>query len=215
MAKKYWKAGLTAAEFNKIRSDRRLPPLLALGRVSNALSLSHHSFALPLKWQTPRARKVRISGLLYAGAVLFEGLRVAESLASHFRDLPQYRDGFAPILADREVQRLRSDYLKPLRDRFTFHFDQDVPASVLPKMDARDPVQFLSAKEENAGGTYFDLADVLAIRYLIGEVSDDAEMRERMETFMRGTTSLFKRFTIASQTLLPAAFYHLGVRELT
>ena len=58
------------------------------------------------------------------------------------------------------------------------------------------------------------VADALAIQYLIGEVSDD-EMRVRMGTFMRGTTGLLKRFTIASQTLLPTALAHLGVRELT
>src|SRR5437660_1906150 len=53
------------------------------------------------------------------------------------------------------------------------------------------------------------VADALAIQYLIGEVSDD-EMRVRMGTFMPGTTGLFKRFTIASQTLLPAVLSHLG-----
>ena len=214
MSRKSWKAGLTPEEFAKVRLDPRLPPLLTLARVANALSLSHHSLSMPMTWQTPRIRKQRTSGLLYAGAVLFEGLKVAEALKAHFGHLPQYQNGFHPILADRDVQRLRSGFLKPLRDQFTFHFDPKVPAKVLRTNEETENVVFLSAKEENAGGTYFDIADAISIQYLIGDVSDDAEAHERLEEFMVGTSNLFNRFTIASQRLIPAAFFELGVRRL-
>ena len=214
MTRKSWKAGLTPDEYAKVRLDPRLPPLLTLARVANALSLSHHSLSMPLTWQTPRARKQRTSGLLYAGAVLFEGLKVVEALKAHFGHLPQYQNGFQPILADRDVQHLRSGFLKTLRDQFTFHFDARVPAKVLGNDGETDDVVFLSAKEENAGGTYFDIADTLSIQYLIGDVADDAEAQRRLEEFMVGTTSLFNRFTVAAQRVIPAAFFELGVREL-
>jgi len=214
MTRKSWKAGLTAEEFNTVRLDVRLPPLLALARVANALSLSHHSLSMPSTWETPRARKQRTSGLLYAGAVLFEGLKVVEGLKTHFGYLPQYQNGFQPILADRDVQRLRSVFLKTLRDQFTFHFDAKVLATVLQRGEETDNVVFLSAKEENAGDTYFDIADTLSLQYLVGEVADDAEARRRMEEFVVGTASLFNRFTVAAQRLIPAAFFEIGVRQL-
>lgn len=87
-------------------------------------------------------------------------------------------------------------------------------ATVLAKLNEPSEVVFLSAKEETAGDTYFDFADTLSIQYLIGEVDSDAEMQARMKAFMYGTTDLFQRFTIASQRLLAAAFFELGVRAL-
>ncbi len=214
MSPRHWKAGLTPQEFVKVRGDPRLPPLMALARVANALSLSHQPLMLPVDRQTPRARKHRTSAIFYAGAILFEGLRGAETLKAHFGALPQYREAFVPILRDPAVQSLRSTFLKPLRDQITFHFDAKVPATVLPDLDATAPVVFLFATEENASGTYFELADDLAIRYLMGNADTDVEAHARLETFLVGTTDLFKRFTIATQRLIPAALYDLGVRAL-
>ena len=214
MSSRHWKAGLSPEEFAKVRGDLRLPPLMALARVANALSLAHQPLLVPASRQTPRARKRRTSALFYAGAVLFEGLRVAEGLKAQFGDMEQYRDGFVPILRDPDVQALRSTYLKPLRDQFAFHFDARVPATALRAFDASEPVVFLFVTEENAGGTYFEFADDLAIRYLIGKVNSEAEANERLETFIVGLTDLFKRFSIAAQRLIPAALYELGVREL-
>jgi len=80
---RYWQGGVTAAEFNALRDDPRLPLLFALARLSNAMSLAHHGFGTPLKWQSPRAIKERTSAFLYVAGMLHEGLILVESLGKY------------------------------------------------------------------------------------------------------------------------------------
>jgi hypothetical protein len=214
VATSYWQAGVTANEFRAIQKDPRLPPLLALARLSNAMSIAHHGLGTSLKWQSPRAIKERTSAFLYVAGMLHEGLILAESLGKHFRDLPQYREEFATILSDQNVRTLRTRYLKPLRNQAVFHFDRDAAAAALAQIDVESDVIFLTGGEPNAAGVYFNLADDLAIRHLIGEFKDQERFLTELEAFMTQTTALFKRFTKATQRLIPAAFRQLGARRL-
>jgi hypothetical protein len=214
MGSRYWRAGMTAAEFNAIRQDPRLPPLLALARLSNAMSLAHHGLGTSLKWQSPRAIKERTSAFLYVAGILHEGLILAESLGQHFRDLPQYQQEFAPLLADVEVRGLRSRYLKSLRNQAVFHFDRDNVAAALTNVEVEGDVIFLTGGEPHAAGVYFTLADNLLVQQLIGEFKDTTKYLAELERFMTATSDVFKRFTRGCQRLIPAAFRELGVRRL-
>ena len=214
MGTRHWKAGVTAEEFKKLRPDPRLPRLLALARVANALSLAHHGMIMSLRWQNPRSVKVRTAAILYAASVLHEGLIVAESLPKHFRDLQQYKAGFGPILADPDVVALRARFLKPLRDQSVFHFDRKVFEKALARADITDNVVLLSGGEPNAAGVYYNFADDLTSHYLVDEFSDEGKFIADLEVFMVGTSRLFTRYTIAAQRLLAAAFRELGARRL-
>ena len=154
-------------------------------------------------------RRERFAALLYTGALLHEGLRLAESLAGHFRRLPQFVTGFTPILADPTVQRLRKRYLKPLRNKVAFHFDAAVPEISLPRLKNSAYV-FACGRGNATADIYFELADDVVTDFLLGSSATDEEYLRKFEEFAVGTSELYKRFMIASHRLIPAALKELG-----
>ena len=62
---------------------------------------------------------------LATAATLHEGLAFANSLGRHFRDLPAY-ERFASFANSKEVSDLEREVLAPVRNKVTFHFDDDV-----------------------------------------------------------------------------------------
>ena len=195
--------------FDAVRTDRRIHSLLSLARVTNALTLGRWALLAPLKWQSPRLRRERYAALLYTGALLHEGLRFAESLARHFKHLPQFTSGFAPIIADLSVRKLRKAYLKPLRNKVAFHFDAVVQESSLPRLRNSEFV-FARGRGIATADIYFELADDVVTDYLLGSPSTDREFMRRFEEFAVGTSELYKRFMIAAHRLIPAALKELG-----
>jgi len=95
-----------------------------------------------------------------------------------------------------------------------FHFDPDAVAAALRQMKPTENVIFLTGGEANAAGVYFALADDLVLHHLIGEYDDQEKFLAELEAFAIGTSALFKRFTRATQRLVPAAFRQLGARRL-
>jgi hypothetical protein len=158
-------------------------------------------------------RRERTSAILFAGATLHEGLQVAQSLGKHFRDLPQYKSGFAAIQGDPDVQDLRRRFLKPLRDKGVFHVDGRAFGTALDRWQPEGMVVFASGRGQKAGAIYFDLADDLMIRYLLGEQQDGAAFSGALGDFMARTAGLNTRFLEASHRLLPVALIQLGVRR--
>jgi hypothetical protein len=212
MARSEWRIVMPEGKFDALRSDRRVQSLLSLARVTNALTLGRWALLAPLKWQSPRMRRERYAALLYTGALLHEGLRFAESLARHFKHLPQFSAGLAPIIADSSVQRLRKRYLKPLRNKIAFHFDAVVPLTSLPRLKNSGFV-FACGRGNATADIYFELADDVVTDYLLGSSSTDEGFVRKFEEFAVGTSELYKRFMIASHRLIPAALKELGWRR--
>lgn len=208
-----WEVVASADEFRALRSDPRIVPLLRIARVTNALSLGMLGMLHPIEDQSPAGHRRRWSALLYTGAVLHEGLQIAEGLAETLRSLPAYRYGFAAIQADREVQALRRDFLKRLRDQATFHVDAQVFRSVLDSDIERSEVVFASGRGQKAGAIYFDLADQLAMEYLIGQPYTSEPGWQSLEVLMTGISDLARRFNIAAHRLVPAALAQMGWRR--
>lgn len=203
---------MPAEAFDRIRSDPRLPPILGLCRVTNAMALGHSAIVAPLKYQSPRVRRDRTAALIYTGAMLAEGLVFAKALGRHFRYLPQYRDGFGKLLGDKQVHEFRTRYLKPLRDKVTFHFDVKVIANVIASMRFAEYV-LASGRGKIAGQIYFDLADDVVTCLLVGPYETDAQFLGRLKEFMTGTANLYERFMRAAHHLVPAALAELGARR--
>lgn len=193
-----------------VRNDPRLRALLRLGRVINALTLAGPAVLTPGKYNTPRARRDRANGLLYAGAVLYEALGVSRSLGKYFRHLEQYRAGFGALQRDKSVKTLESRYLKRLRDQIVFHFDEEVFGASLDAMTFRE-YRFASASGWSARTSYFDLVDDAVLLHLTGKLDDEEHMRE-LEVFAFGTADLFSRFLEAANILMPPALAELGAR---
>lgn len=213
MSDREWQAVITPDQLEALKSDPRLPPLIALGRLTNALAIAHPLVMRDVRWQSPRMRRERMSGMLYVAALLHEGLGTAQALGAHFRDLPQYKTGFAALQGDREVLALRQRYLKPLRDKAVFHAEVPFAAGALAALPDGGEVVVASGRGQRAGAIYFDISDHLVLHHLIGEQLSDEAYMEELSSFLISTGRLYGRFMKAAHRLIPVALASLGVRR--
>ena len=198
----------TSEQWRHLRTDERLVGIATLARATNALAMSYPLLMIPVRYQSPRARRDRMSAFLYAAAVLFEGLKVSKRLAKHFRDLPQFETGFGLIHSDKKVQQLETRFLKRLRDKAAFHFDREVLAKGFKELDFKE-ARFASGRGWRTGSTYFDIVDDAVLIFLTGAASD-AEHCELLDQYMTSTAELANRFLIASHRLIPRVLRMLG-----
>jgi hypothetical protein len=199
---------LSLAQWKGLEPDERLWDLLALARVTNALAQAYQGLLISVDYQSPRSRRNRAAALLYAAALIFEGLQVSRRLAKHYRELPQFKAGFGALHSDPKTQHLESAFLKPLRDKTAFHFDREVFQKAVGLIEFPE-VRVASARGWNPGAVYFDIADEAIFAYLTG-AKNDQEHLAKLEEFMTGTSRLVNSFIRSSHKLLATAFRQLG-----
>jgi hypothetical protein len=199
----------SAERWKALRVDPAFIELLRLARATNALTLAWPPLLASLQDQSPRARRERFAAFFYAAALLHEALHVAQSLGQHFRELPQYKVGFAAIFADKEVTALRSDLLDRIRDRLVFHFDRECLAAGLQHFPEGETL-IASAPDFMQGEIYFDIADDALLAYLFGDAPTEVEYLARVARLMEQGTLLFRRFMRAAHSLIPAALREMG-----
>lgn len=195
-----------------IRSDERFIELVRVARVVNSLAQAYGPLIHTLEDQSPAARRNRFAAFFYAAALLKEGLDTAQSLGKHFRHLKQYKEGFGAILADADVQGLRSELLSKVRNELVFHFDRDAIAQGLSQFADSDS-RILSASEFSHGEIYYDIADDAVLGYLFGDAPTEKEYVRRLAHFMEELTELANRFMAASHSLLAVALRELGCKK--
>lgn len=186
--------------------------LMRLARIANQLTLCYPPILAPLADQSPKARRERSAAILFAAAILHEGLHVAQSLGQHFRALPQYQEEFRALLGDRRVVSLNAALLDLLRDKAVCHVDRDLLARGLACHDG-DEVTIATTPRGRwaAGEVYFDLADDAATWAVFGESGlSNEEYLKRVEDFLAGTAQIFQKFMRATHRLIPAALMAMG-----
>ncbi len=199
-----------ADRWTSLRTDPAFVELLRLARVVNSLSLNYSALLVPLEDQSPKARRDRFAAFFYAAALLQEGLHTAQSLGQYFRDLPQYKTGFAAILADPDVTTLRSGDLDKIRDELVFHFDRGALAAGLTHFPDGKALIATAPHGFKQGEIYFDAADDALLGYLYGDAPTEGEYQASVRRLMEQVTALFKRFMRASHSLIPAALAQMG-----
>jgi hypothetical protein len=198
----------------ELRSNESFVELMRLARVANSLALAYGPLLSNVDDQSPKARRERFGGLFYSAAVLEEGLRTARTLGKWFRELEQYREGFAALFADPAVQALESTVLCLVRNEIVFHFDRtplEIGLSRLPEAEVLLCTYPSSGPE--VGHTYFDVADDAMLGYLFGDAATDGEYLARLSDFMVGTSDLFNRFMKAAHRLVAAGLLSLGCKK--
>lgn len=199
----------TAELWATLRTNPAFIELMRLARVANSLTLAYPPIFVTLTDQSPRARRERFAAMVYAAALLHEGLHTAQGLGQHFRDTPQYKDGFGSILADLHIRSFRSQVLDRIRDELVFHFDRD---SITKGLDAfpQGEVLIATSIDFRQGETYFDLADEALLGALFGDAPTEEAYVQRVARFLEDVTLLFNRFMRASYRLIPAALASMG-----
>ena len=206
-----WVGVLPKVAFGAASKDPRFHLIITLGRVVNALTLSRLPLLRPVKWQSPRVRRERQAAFVYAAAVLYEGLRVAVALATHYRRHPKWSTTFGPILADAELRKMRQRYLKPLRDKTAFHFDIDVTREALTAIENEELI-VVSGRGAAPHDIYFDLSDDVMLVRLFARDGHRPHLPD-LERFMNQTSDLFTRFMHAAHRFMPAVLAEFGVRR--
>ena len=151
-------------QFEKIRSDNRLPELLRLGRVVNSLNYCIESL-LNSAGDSPAKMRQNLNSFLFTCGALHEGIDFAGKLDKHFRGIDAFRDGFGKLLRDRQTKRLRDGLLRSFRNKVVFHYD-DFATDILKIIDWPEYV-FMSGADSKSMGAYYNLSDELAINFVL------------------------------------------------
>lgn len=159
-----WKVSIPKDQFDKIRSDSRLPEILRLGRVINSLIHSVEPL-LNSAGDAPAKMRQNLNSFLFTCGVLHEALSFAGKLEKHFRDVDAFRNGFGKLLKDRETKKLRDGLLKSFRNKVVFHYD-DFATNILKNIDWPEYV-FVSGTDGKWMGAYYNLSDELAINFIL------------------------------------------------
>ena len=199
----------SAERWATLRSEPAFLELVRLARVTNALALVYPPIFVSHDDQSPAARRDRFAAMVYAGALLHEGLHVAQGLGKHFRDLKQYKEGFAKLLGDRGVGKFRTKTLDKVRDKLVFHVDRESIAKGLARYPEGETL-IATASDFSQGHSYFDLADEVVLGYLFGDALTADEYLARVESFLGETSDLHSRYMRAAHSLIPAALRRMG-----
>lgn len=175
-------------EFDKLRSDHRLAKVLNLARVVNALYFCYHALTDSSSDGTPAGLRQLINSFLFSAGVLYEGLIVADTLEKYFGERDSYRNGFGKLLNDGETEQLRTTILKRMRDKFVFHYDEDVARKALKTLNIPSYL-FATGLGDKRRGLYYNLADEVAINFLLGDPpskeEEDRISREALESIAK------------------------------
>lgn len=214
--KQSWELRCSEEKFEDLRNDERFWAILTLARTMNALRFCQTAFFHLPDEDTPSARRQRINSFVFTGAVLYAALEFARTLGKYFRHLPVYGEGIGSLLRDRAVRRFRDTSLYRLRNKFVFHFDEDVAPQALQGFQ-KPPYIFDSGQGPKIGNAYYDLADSASLYFLLMEEDDDQlsaeELEKAVEARFRDLTGrmsdLSGRFGAAADELIAA-----GLKEL-
>ncbi|HYX71950.1 MAG TPA: hypothetical protein VE732_04210, partial [Nitrososphaera sp.] len=121
-------------EFEKLRSDPKFITILNLSRIVNALQFCFQTAIDHKDNKTPAGSRQHINSFLFTSGVLYEGLKVANTLGKYFRDRASF-DGFRKLLNDKETKKLQATVLDVMRNRIVFHFDEEVAAEALKNLN--------------------------------------------------------------------------------
>ena len=123
------------ATFDVVKKDARFLSLLTLARFVNALRFCQKAGIDAKGTAGPAGSRSSVNSFLFAASVLYEGFLLVQKLGKHFRDRDSFRSGFGALLRDKKVRSLRESLLNRMRNKFVFHFDEEVAKESLENFD--------------------------------------------------------------------------------
>lgn len=211
----FWEVVCSKEEFEKFKNDERFLAILNLSRIVNALLFCQISALETGKTDTPSAKRQRINSFFYGSAVLYEGLRFANTLGKYFRNLESFRRGFEPLLKDKSVKKFKEAELNLMRNKFIFHFDNVVAQKALKSTESDSNI-FAIGYGERLGQIYYTLADEAAIHFILNDKqsAQDAQFDQDFEChskqLIQRITNLMTKFTEAADQLIGEVIKQMG-----
>jgi hypothetical protein len=196
-----WEVYISKEEFEMLRSDASFLALLPLARVVNALRFCFQTLLEHSSDDKPSGLRQHINSFLFACGVLYEGLKIANTLGKQFGSRKSFRDGFGKLLKSKETKKLNETVLNPMRNKLVFHFDEDVAPSVLKNLDL-ERYAFATADGSKSGEIYYDLADEVAINFIIGEPGSRAEEDRVFREILKGVSIVMTEYVNSADSLI-------------
>ena len=196
-----WEIYLSKEEFDKIRSDPRLAILLNLARTVNALTFCFRSLLQSTNDSTPAGQRHYFNSFLFACGILYEGLKVANTLGKRFGDRDSFRKGFGRLLKDKETKRLQETVLNSMRNKIVFHFEADAMSTTLNELDLNS-YSFAIGQGSTSGEAYYKLADDIAINFIIGSPGTHEDEVQLFRATAKGITQILSGFVAAANDLI-------------
>jgi len=212
----HWEAYISKENFNQLRSNPHLASLLTLARVVNALRFCFRVLIDFSGDKSPAGQRQHINALLFSTSVLYGGLQLTDTLTKHFGSRASFQEGFAPLLAESRTENLRTKVLKPWRDKTVSHFDRDVASKTINSFNLDLPSYlFVTASGHKTGDLYYNLADEVAINFILGERTSKEEENQRFAEILKDTSDVLTRFVSAADALIVDVLGEMGwlVRE--
>ena len=176
--------------------------LLGLARITNTIRFAHGAVVRVEQETSPADERQRLSSFLYLAALLFEALKLSRTVGKHFQDFSSFRNGFAKLHSDPDVEELRTNVLDRIRNTAVFHLDQGVIPTGLELLQPLTEFVFLSARDLSNGEIYYRLADQAVVHYIVGDSADTPEFTEKFKSILQRTTDLSIRFSACADELI-------------
>lgn len=198
---KLWRISCSREAFEAHRHDPRLHRIVTLARIVNSIRFTDSAAFDRHGEDTPSAQRQRAGSFLYLTGILYEAFRFADRLGEQFRESEAFRAGFAQLLKDPVVRRLRDGLLNRLRNEAVYHHDDAVYSEGMALIKAQEYL-FLSAASKKASDAYYDLADLAILRYAIGSDADSETFLRELSDSMIKVLEVANRFASCAETLI-------------
>ena len=203
------------AVFDAVKTDERFLVLLTLARFVNALRFCQKAGIDGHKSTGYAGARSTVNSFLFSASILYEGFILVEKLATHFRDVDSFKSGFGVLLRDKKVSSIRKAVFGRMRNKFVFHFDQEVAKETLADFDLPE-YKFASGVGKAAGEMVFVLADEAVVNYLLqpahGESNDS--LAKRYKEILQDTTEVMSKFLQASENLMGDVLKDMGFKVI-
>jgi hypothetical protein len=199
--------------FDVVKTDERFLGLLTLARFVNALRFCQKA-GIDGKESTGYAgARSTINSFLFSASILYEGFLLVEKLGKNFRDLDSFKSGFGVLLRDKKVRTLRKSVLTRMRNKFVFHFDQEVAKESLKNFELPE-YKFASGVGKAAGEMVFVLADEAVLNYLLQPTPSEPDeiLAKRYKEILQDTIDVMGKFLDAAERLMGDVLKDMGFK---
>jgi len=199
------------ATFDHLKTDERFLSLLTLSRVVNALRFCQKAAIDAKNSHGPSSARSRANSALFASSVMYEGLRTATNLGKYFKDLDSFKNGFGALLKDEKIKLFRQTTLKRMRNKFVFHFDDDVMVESFKNFELSEYI-FAAGVGKSTGEMYFVLADDAVFNYLLEPAKNESNesLMNRYKEILQNATELMQKFTESAERLMADVLIEMG-----
>jgi hypothetical protein len=204
-----WEVVFTKEQIENLRSDPRFAGVLTLARAVNAIMFCNQALLEGADKNEPSDLRQRMNALLLSAGILFESLDVAEKTAKELGNHPSYKKGLKKLLENSKTLRLRSKALLRLRNQIAFHFDPKVASKTLKELDL-PAYQFATGVGSSRGTMYFQLADEVAINYLIGIIDPTGDELKTLGDLLTEIGELMTGYINAAETFIAHVIIDMG-----